>query len=84
MNNNEPVTVYSAWGPAEAQVIKSLLESAGIKSILTGLAASSVHAFTVDGLGQVKVQVSKEDYEDAKKIIMESEVTDDVNDDYES
>ena len=47
------VDVYRASGELEAQVIKGLLESNGIRCILRSDAASSVHAFTVDGMGEV-------------------------------
>ena len=61
--------VYSVWGPAEAEVIKSFLESHGIQSILKGLVVQSVHPFSADGLGEIKIFVLEEDYELAKKLI---------------
>jgi ERCC4-related helicase len=56
-------------GPVEAEVIKSLLESHGIKCILKGLVVQSVHAFSADGLGQVRIMVSDKDYEIARQLI---------------
>ena len=41
----------------EAQVIKGLLESYGISCLLQSHAAPSVHVFTVNGMGEVKVMV---------------------------
>ena len=63
------VDVYSAQGEAEANVIKGLLESNGIPCILRSDAATSVHAFTVDGMGQVKVSVLDSLADRAREII---------------
>jgi hypothetical protein len=63
------VEVYRASGEMEAHVIKGLLESNGIRCILKSDAAFSVHAFTVDGMGEVKVSVLESMAEEAKKII---------------
>ncbi len=63
------VDVFSASGEMEAHVIKGLLESNGIPCILKSDAATSVHAFTVDGMGEVKVAVLESRVEEAKRII---------------
>ncbi|NOQ43397.1 MAG: hypothetical protein GQ560_02930 [Dehalococcoidia bacterium] len=63
------VDVFSASGEMEAHVIKGLLESNGIPCILKSDAATSVHAFTVDGMGEVKVAVLESMVEEAKRII---------------
>lgn len=63
------VEVYRASGELEAQVIKGLLESSGIPCILKSDAASSVHAFTVDGMGEVRVAVLESMADKAREII---------------
>jgi hypothetical protein len=63
------VDVYRASGELEAQVIKGLLESNSIPCILRSDAAFSVHAFTVDGMGEVTVSVLESMAEEARKII---------------
>jgi len=63
--------VHSVWGPAEAEVIKSFLESHGVKSILKGLVVQSVHPFSADGLGKIKIFVLEKDYELAQKLLEE-------------
>jgi hypothetical protein len=63
------VDVYRASGEMEAHVIKGLLESNGIPCILKSDAASSVHAFTIDGMGEVAVAVLESRAEEAMKII---------------
>jgi hypothetical protein len=61
--------VHKAWGQAEADVIKSLLESHGIPCSFRGRIAQFVYPFTADGLGEIKVFVPEEDYELAKALL---------------
>jgi len=63
------VEVYQATGEMEAQLIKGLLKSYGIPCLLKSNAAGSVHAFAVDGLGEVKIMVWKSTAEKAKQLI---------------
>ncbi len=63
--------VCKVWGLAEAEVVRSLLISHGINSIFRGRVVQSVHAFSADGLGEIKILVSERDYEAAKQIIEE-------------
>ncbi len=63
--------VGKVWGPAEAEVIKSFLESHGISCIFRGLVVQSIHPFSTDGLGEIKIIVSEKDYADAKKLLEE-------------
>lgn len=68
-NDIKLIELHSVWGPAEAEVLKSFLESHGIKCILKGLVVQSVHPFSADGLGEVKIFVGEKDYKKAKKLI---------------
>ena len=63
------VEVYRASGELEAHVIKGLLETNGIRCILRSDAAFSVHAFTVDGMGEVTVSVLESVADEAREII---------------
>ena len=67
------IEVYKAAGELEAQVIKGLLESNGIRCFLKSHAAPSVHVLTVDGLGEVKIMVQESLVEKAKKLIKREE-----------
>jgi len=67
--SEELVEVYKAAGEAEAQIIKGLLESYGIPCLLKSLAAPSVHVFTVNGMGEVKVMVWESMAEKARGLI---------------
>ena len=61
--------VYKAWGSAEAEVVKGFLQSHGIPCLLKGLVVQSVHPFTMDGLGEIKILVSEKDHALAEKLL---------------
>ena len=63
------VEVYKTSGEMEAQVIKGLLESYGIPCFLKSNAAPSVHMFTVDGMGEVRVMVWEHMADKARELI---------------
>jgi hypothetical protein len=63
------VKVYRAAGEAEAMVIKGLLESNGIPCLLRSNAAPSIHAFAVDGMGEVNIMVRESMAVHAKRLI---------------
>ncbi len=63
------VEVYVAKGEAEANIIRGLLDSYGIPSVVKAQASPSVHVFAIDGLGQVIILVSEEDAADARELI---------------
>jgi hypothetical protein len=54
----------------EAQVIKGLLESFNIPSVLQSNAAPSVHVLTVDGMSEVHVMVLESMAEEARQLIL--------------
>ncbi len=61
--------LHKVWGPVEAEIIKSYLESNGIVCILRGKVVQSVHPFSADGLGEIKILVSEEDYTKAQELL---------------
>jgi len=61
--------VHKAWGSAEAEVIKTFLESNDIPCFFKSLVVQSVHPFTSDGLGEIKIFVKESDFETAKKLL---------------
>ena len=67
--NAEMIEVYRALGEEEARLIQGLLESYGIPCLLKSNAAHSVHAFAVDGMGEVRIMVWKSMAEKAKGLI---------------
>ena len=69
MAEGKLVEVYRANNGMEAQVIKSLLDSYGIASVLKSNAAPSILAFTIDGLGEVRIMVLDSNAEEARELI---------------
>jgi hypothetical protein len=67
--NIELVEVWTAQGEMAAQMIRSVLESDGIESMLSGESIRLTHGITVDGLAEVKVLVRKEDEARAREVI---------------
>lgn len=63
------IEVYKAKGELEAQVIKGLLDSYGIPCLLQSHAASSVHSFVFDGMGEVRILVSEKVADEARRLI---------------
>jgi len=61
--------LHKVWGPVEAEIIKSYLESNGIVCIFRGRVVQSVHPFSADGLGEIKILVSEEDYTRAQELL---------------
>lgn len=61
--------LITVQGPVEAEVIKSLLASHNIPCLMRGLVVQSVHAFSADGLGKIRIMVSAYDLPDAQKLI---------------
>jgi len=61
--------LHTVWGPVEADVIKSFLESNGISCLLRGKVVQPVLPFSADGLGEIKIFVSKKDHALAKKLL---------------
>jgi len=69
MKQKKLVEVYRASSEAEARIIKSFLESNGIPCLLKANAAPSVHAFAIDGMGEVIIQVWEDEAENARALI---------------
>lgn len=67
------VTVATVQGPVEAEIIKSLLKSHGIRCLMRGQVVQSVHAFSADGLGKIKILVMKKNAETAKLLIHDAQ-----------
>ncbi len=73
MTDGKLVQVYKATNGMEAQVIRSLLDSYGIPSVLKSDAAPSILNFTVDGLGEVRVMVLDSLADEARDLIENSQ-----------
>jgi thiamine pyrophosphokinase len=67
------VDVYATQGHLRAHVIKSKLEASGIPAMLSYDYASLAFGLTVDGIGQVRVKVSAQHADEARRVIEEEE-----------
>jgi hypothetical protein len=82
LDNAELVEVFDTQQESEALVVKGLLESAGIESVITGLDAPQE---VLPGVGGVIIRVLPDQAEEARRVIEEyrahpveeSDVTDD-------
>jgi len=61
--------IQTAMGWVEADVIKSYLESNGIKCVFKGSGAQSILPQTTDGMGQIKIYVLEADAALAEKLL---------------
>lgn len=71
--DEELVAVYRANGDMQAQIVKGRLEASDIPCLLQSQAAPSVHAFAIDGMGEVLVMVAADRAEDARKLLAEND-----------
>ncbi|MGD0354372.1 MAG: DUF2007 domain-containing protein [Dehalococcoidia bacterium] len=70
--DNRLVTIYKACGQPEAEVIKGRLTIEGIPAVLKYESVGSVYGLTMDGLGQVDVQVPAKYESTAREVIADS------------
>jgi hypothetical protein len=68
-NDLDLVELFKVWGPAEAEVIKTMLESYGIPCLMRGQVVQSILPSSVDGMGEIKIFVPKKDLAKAKNLI---------------
>jgi hypothetical protein len=62
-------TVYIASGQPEAEIVKGRLESEGIPAVLRYESAGIVYGLTINGLGQVEVQVPASLAQHAREVL---------------
>lgn len=77
------VTVYTVSGQVEANIIKSMLEAAGIPVMVVQEGAGRAYGFTVGLMGKADILVPEQHAEAAQKLLAEmerGELTDEVDD----
>ena len=67
MDTNEPIEVYATFRPAEAEIIKNMLEAEGIEADVTGETQGSFTGATPE----VTIMVHAKDADRARKLIRE-------------
>ena len=73
----ELVEVWRASGETNAQIIRSLLQSYGIESLIEGESLRLTHGFTLNTLGLARILVRAEDAEQARDLLREQTDKDD-------
>ncbi|HEY4693908.1 MAG TPA: DUF2007 domain-containing protein, partial [Bellilinea sp.] len=69
MSSPEYVEVYSANGQLEADMIRLMLEAAGLHVLTRGESAGAVYGLTVGPLGEVRVLVQESDAQVANELL---------------
>jgi hypothetical protein len=69
----ELITVYIANGQPEAEIVRGRLENEGIPAMLRYESAGVVYGLTINGLGQVEVQVPSSLAQHARDILANEE-----------
>jgi len=67
MDTNEPVEVYSSFSPAEAEIVKNMLEAEGIEAEVSGDTQGSFTGATPE----VTIMVHAADAARARKLILD-------------
>lgn len=65
------VVLLRTTDDSEAELVRSLLESYGIPCNLSSDIPHSVYPLSVDGLGEIRISVPEEAFEEAKTILEE-------------
>ncbi len=78
MPNEELIEVFDTQEESEAQVVRGLLETAGIEALITGLDAPQD---VLPGVGGVVIRVPAEQAEEARRLIEEYRVQGDFSED---
>ena len=71
--DSDLVEVWRTQGEVDAQIIKALLDSQGVHSMISGESLRLTHGLTVDGLALVKILVRPEDAKLACDVIASSD-----------
>lgn len=65
----DPTLVLVTWQRTEAEMIKAILEEHGIQCMLSSDITHTVYPFTMNGLGEIRIYVPKEQVSEAQHII---------------
>lgn len=71
--DTEMVTIYTAQGEFDETQVRSFLEAHGIPTTSWGEALRKTHAFVLNGLGEVHIQVPAEYAEQARDLLAAAE-----------
>ncbi|RPJ61138.1 MAG: hypothetical protein EHM23_08030 [Acidobacteria bacterium] len=72
INDEKTAVLTVVYNDVEANLIKTILEEAGIDCLLVSQVPHSVYPFTINGLGETKIKVLTSRLEEAKAVLAES------------
>ncbi len=65
----DPIVIFRTHSDIEASVVRSLLDSHGIRSLHSSDIPHSIFPLSVDGLGEVRIAVHPDEADEARRII---------------
>lgn len=63
--------IFQTWNDSEAELVRGILESYGIPCRIRSSISHQVYPFTMDGLGEIRLEIPSEAAEEARRIIEE-------------
>ena len=63
--------ICQTWNDSEAELVRGILESYGIPCRIRSDIPHQVYPFTVDGLGEIRLEIPAEAAEEARRILQE-------------
>lgn len=72
MRDEETTLLTVVYNEVEANLIKTILDEAGIDCLLVTQVPHSVYPFTINGLGEVKIKVLASQLKNAQAVLAES------------
>ncbi|HXK60993.1 MAG TPA: DUF2007 domain-containing protein [Acidobacteriota bacterium] len=82
-NDEETVLLTVVYNDVEANLIRTILDEAGIHCLLVTQVPRSVYPFTINGLGEIRIRVLASQLDKARELVAESrkqQPDDDVED----
>lgn len=70
-SNPRPVKIATLYDPAEAEVLRGLLEAQGIRVLVSKEAAAQVYGTFVGSMSEIELYVAAEDEAAAKLLVNE-------------
>ncbi len=73
IKDEETALLTVVYSDVEANLIKTILDEAGIDCLLVTQVPHSIYPFTINGLGATKIKVLASQLENAKAVLAESQ-----------
>ena len=63
--------IFKTWNDSEAELVRGILESYGIPCRIRSNISHQVYPFTMDGLGEIRLEIPSEAEEEARHILQD-------------